>query len=288
MRKSIRIINILVHAGFLFLVTQGSGSDFSGARDASLGGASVALKDFWSLVNNQAGLAGYPVISAGAAFENKFLLKETGVARFGLVFPIRKNTLGVSLCHMGYSVFREMKIGLAFARTFGEKVNAGLQLDYLATSMANGYKNSGGVTFEAGIQVQLSKQLILAAHCFNPFAINYNSIAGESAASRYKLGVRYGFSRQLFFSLEMMKDTDFKPAVKMGLEYELTKTAFARIGYSTLPAATGSSRFSITSLMTCGFGLVYSSVVVDVAASFNASLGWSPSISICYGFGTVN
>jgi hypothetical protein len=41
-----------------------------------MGTASVALADFWSLQNNQAGLAYFNTPAAGAYFENRFLVKE--------------------------------------------------------------------------------------------------------------------------------------------------------------------------------------------------------------------
>lgn len=278
------VLKVFVFTLNVLMGQQGSCGDLAGARARSLGGAAVTLGDFWALVNNQAGLAGLNGLTLGAAFENSFLVGEMGAELLGVVIPFRKSTFGFSWHHSGYEAFRKIKIGGAFARSFGERLHAGLQLDYLATFIGGGYGHGRGITFEAGMQVQVSDHLVMGMHTFNPLVIKYNRIENERAVSRYTLGIRYEFSSQLFLCLETEKDLDYKPGVRAGLEYKPAKTAVVRIGYATLPAASGTSRFSIASCMTFGFGLEFNGLQLDLGTSIHSSLGWSPILSLCYDF----
>ena len=51
----------------------------AGGRAAGMGGTSVALIDFWSLSNNEAGLAWLKTGAAGFSFENRFQIGRAHV-----------------------------------------------------------------------------------------------------------------------------------------------------------------------------------------------------------------
>ena len=104
-----------------------AGSDIqtpTGGRGNGMGNASVALNDFWSLQNNQAGLANFQSIAASFYYQNRFLLSELGLKSFGFTLPTRTGVFGLSYQNFGYSQYNETKVGLAFGKSFGERFSA--------------------------------------------------------------------------------------------------------------------------------------------------------------------
>lgn len=255
-----------------------------GARSAAMGNTSVSLSDFWSVHNNQAGLANYQNIAAGLYFENRFAVKEMSLQTAAFILPTQSGVFGVNLSYFGYQNYNEKKVGIAYARSFSEKFSAGLQLDYLSTAIGDQYGQKHMFTFELGIQSKLTNELVVGAHIFNPIRTKVSEIGDERIPTIFKLGIAYSFTKEILFTLETEKDLDFKPAIRGGLEYTIVEKAKVRIGYSTCPATTGSENFSISSMYTFGFGLKLKDFNLDFASSVHQTLGWSPQIAIIYDF----
>ncbi len=265
----------------VFLISSNSNVT-AGARSLGLGRVSVTQQDFWSIQNNQAGLAACKDISLGLAYENKFLIDILSLNTLGFVLPTKYGGFGLMVRYFGYPSYSETKFGFAFGRKFGDNFSAGLQLDYLSVNIAEDYGNAGYFTFEIGIRSRISDRIILAAHAFNPIAVKAVANPGETATSIFRLGLLFEVSRELSISVETEKDLVYKPLIRGGLEYRIFEKSFVRFGYSTLPGPVQSGNFNIASEYTFGFGLNYQSIVLDVAASMHQVLGWSPSFSIIY------
>ena len=63
---------------------------------------------------------------------------------------------------------------------------------------------------------------------------------------------------------------------------------YARVGYESVPALTGSENLSVSSQYSFGFGLYLGALEVDFAAQIHQTLGWSPSLSMIYRFTKPN
>lgn len=277
---------VFLLAGFISLANLPGGGG-NGGRAVGLGGAVSGIRGFCSLFNNQAGMAGVQSIVAGSGFENRFLMTETARSSFGLLVPFNHSALGVSLQHFGYSRFREITFGLAYARSFSEKFSVGMQLDYLGYALAEGYGRSGGVTFEGGIQVMLSDDLILGMHVFNPLGINVLPNRGEEPVIVLCIGLGYRISNLISLYGELEKNLKYKTAIKAGLEYDIQEKASIRIGYITFPARSDATEFSYSSAFCFGTGFILNRLHLDLGISMNTVLGWSPVISATYFFGNL-
>jgi|AntAceMinimDraft_16_1070373.scaffolds.fasta_scaffold08022_2 hypothetical protein len=242
-----------------------------GARSSAMGNASVALSDFWSAHNNQAGLAYYKNIAAGFYYEDNFLIKELGLKYAAVVLPTNSGVFGLTTSYFGYTQYNESKLGLAYSKSFGEKFSAGLQLDYLSTHIAENYGNKGAVTFELGIRAQLSKNLYLGAHVFNPVNIKIAEYNDERLPTIMRLGLSYNFSEKIIACVETEKDINYDPVLKAGMEYHIIKEIYLRAGISTNPT-----------LNTFGFGVEFKKLKFDFASSIHQTLGYSPQISLIY------
>jgi len=255
-----------------------------GGRSSGMGNSSVTLSDFWSVHNNQAGLAGYKNISAGFYFEDRFIMKELGLKALAFVLPVKSGAFGLNFNTFGFSQYNETKVGLAFAKGLGKIFSAGLQLDYLRTSIAENYGDKNVFTFEIGLMSRPNDKVILAAHVFNPINVRLEKQYDERIQSVYKFGVSYLVSDKLLLAIETEKSRDFKPLVRGGFEYKIIDRALVRMGYSTLPSMSGDDDFSIASQYSFGFGLNFQNLNIDLSASIHQILGWSPSVSLIYTF----
>lgn len=253
-----------------------------GGRSAGIGNASVTLNDFWSVQNNQAGMAFYENIAMGFAYENRFITKELGLKTGALIVPTNLGSLGLTYQQFGYSAFNRSKLGLAFARSFGNHFSVGLQLDYLHTKIGEDYGTAQAVTFEIGFLAKLSDNLKIGAHVFNPINSKLSSEYEEKIPAIYKLGIAYLIAEKLMVAVETEKNMDYKPLLRGGIEYWMTKSASVRLGLSSVPSKTGAESFSISSEINFGFGLDLQSFILDFAASMHQTLGWSPQVSLIY------
>ncbi|MCF8369414.1 MAG: hypothetical protein K9G76_10260 [Bacteroidales bacterium] len=254
----------------------------AGARSASLGFASVSLNDFWSLFNNQAGLVGTKGINTGVGYSNRFLLQELGTKYLGLAFPTKYGVFGLGYSGFGYSNYSQDKLGLAYAKKLNERFSAGLQLDYLSTRIAEDYGKAYVLSFELGMMMQLSDEVIIAAHIFNPLNSKLENKFNERISSVYRLGISYKITDDFLLLVETKKDMNYKPQIMGGFEYSLAEKLAVRLGLSSIPSLSGADKFSIASLYTFGFGLELDKLQIDFGASVHQVLGWSPHISMTY------
>jgi hypothetical protein len=241
-----------------------------GGRSAAIGNASVTLTDFWTVHNNQAGMAYYKKIAAGVYYENRFLTKEMGLKCLSVTIPVKKaGVFGLNLSNFGYSLYNESKIGLAYAMAFSERISAGVQLDYIYTHIGDNYGNRGLVTFEAGLRAKIIKELVIGIHVFNPANLKLSPHSIERIPLIYKIGLSYSFADKALIAAEVEKDMNFKPVFKTGVEYRIAKPVCLRIGIATNPM-----------LYSFGAGFEFHKFKLDIAASMHPQLGFSPQASL--------
>lgn len=268
----------LLH-GLLIMPGSAAAADnlLSGARAAAMANSTVAIFDFWAISHNQAGIANISSLSAGIYAENRFMLQEMSLAAAAVVLPIPAGNFGLSIQYFGSSLYSEGKVGLAYSRRFGDKLAAGLQLNYMFTSIGDGYGSTGTACAEAGIIYELLPNLQIGAHIFNPTkavlkAENYHG-NDEFISTIIRSGLAYDFSNKVLLSLEVEKDIRHKPVTKLGIEYRMADFAFVRAGISTNPV-----------LNAFGFGLHTGRLQIDLSASYHYILGYSPQAGIIYSF----
>ena len=244
-----------------------------GARSAGLGGASVSLSDLWSVQNNQAGLGFQKTFIGGIVYQNPFMMKELSTKALGLALPVKGGTFGILVSNFGYSLYSENKAGLSFGKSFGEKISAGISLDYFGTNISEyGKKNS--FVAEVGLQAKPIKNLTLGIHLFNPTRTKLASYNDERIPTIMRLGFDYKFSEKVFIAVETEKDIEKKAMVKAGLEYKLIKELYLRAGVSSNP-----------SLSCFGIGINLKQFKLDLSSTYHSTLGFSPQVGLIYEFG---
>jgi hypothetical protein len=246
-----------------------------GARSAAVANASVTYSDVWSTFHNQAGLAFLKNISAGTYFENRFLLPELGLRSVAVAVPTTKaGTFGLSTTLFGYSTYNEKKAGLSYAKKFGDKIAAGVQLDYLNTYFNDEFYGSRtSFTVEGGIIAEPITNLKIGVHLFNPTKAKIAEYDDERIPTIVRFGASYRFSDKVLLSSEIEKDMVYKNVFKTGLEYHPTNVLYLRAGIASNPTLT-----------SFGFGLKLKQFIVDVSTQYYQVLGFSPQFSLGYEF----
>lgn len=245
----------------------------AGARAAAMGMCSVSLADTWSGHNNQAGLALYNRPAAGFYYENGFMLKELGYQSVTVSIPTHYGVFGGNISYTGDANYNEANAGIAYARTFGSRFAAGIQLDYLHTGLTKEYGSTGIITFEAGVISKLANNLTFGAHIFNPLNAKLTGFYDERIAAVMRAGFTYSFSEKLLLSTEVYKNSQRPAQFLAGTEYRFFSKGYARIGFATNPFK-----------YTFGFGLVIKNLTFDISSSVHEVLGYSPQVSLQYAF----
>jgi hypothetical protein len=261
---------------FMFFVMALSASAFEGigtigGRSGGMGKASVALTDFWSIQNNPAGIATQRSFAAGIAYQSRFMMKELGLKSVAAVVPLNFGVIGVSFNQFGYNLYNENKLGIAYARSFGEKYRLGLQLDYLANHFAEGYENFNTVTFELGAQADVTESLSVGAYVFNLPRVKRSDLTDERLPVVMRFGLLYHFTPSFLGTVEVEKQLDFEPDVRFGMEYLLNERFVVRAGLSVNPG-----------LFTFGTGLHLGDFRFDIAAGLHQVLGASVQAGLIY------
>lgn len=244
-----------------------------GARSSGMGNASVSLGDVWSAHHNQAGLGFVRDISAGAYYENRFLLKEISIKGGVVALPVKAGTFGLTISNFGYSLYNENKYSLSFAKAFGDKLSAGVAIDYLTTKIAEGYGSKGVLAAEFGIQAKPLKGLTIGAHVFNPTRSKIADYNDERLPTIIRFGGDYDFSEKVKIAVETEKDMSQKAIFKAGIEYKPVKEFYLRAGIGTNPTLT-----------SFGFGINLKNLKIDVAGNYHQTLGISPQLGLTYIF----
>jgi hypothetical protein len=243
-----------------------------GSRSSSLGNASVSLSDLWSVQNNQAGLGFIKEMNAGVYYQNQFILKELSTKAFAFAMPTKRGTFGICVSNFGYSLFRQNKYGLAFGKAFGDKISAGIMMDYIGTAIPE-YGKKGSLVAEAGIQAKPRKDLTIGVHIFNLTRAKLADYNDERIPTIMRLGADYKFSDKVFVALETEKDIDKKAMFKAGLEYKPIKELYLRAGISTNP-----------SLSCFGIGIQLKQFRLDISSTYHSTFGFSPQMGLLYQF----
>jgi len=238
----------------------------------SLGTYSSNQKDVFAFSNNQAALAGIESFNAGIYGERRFMLAENSSYALAAAFPTSKGNFGIQLNYAGFQDFNESKLGVAYARNLGKKIDVGIQFNHYGYKVA-GYGNATAINFEAGLLMHFSDKFTGGMHVYNPVGGKLGKSEDEKLASAYKFGLGYDASENFYVSAEIIKEEDRSVNVVGGLQYHFMRQFYLRAGFVS---DTGSG-FG-------GAGIAWKNIRLDLSASYHPQLGISPGILLMTNF----
>jgi len=239
----------------------------------SLSAYSAKQTDAFSFTGNQAALGKLKKAGAGVYGERRFLLSETSVYGLAAAFPSRLGNFGIQANYAGFTDFNENKIGLAYGRSLGSKLDVGIQFNYYGYRIP-AYGNASSINFEAGAIARLSDKLNAGIHIYNPVGGKLDKNTNEKLASAYKFGFGYDPSEQFYVSAEIVKEEDKDINVTGGVQYNFMKQFFARAGF-----------LSETGTVFAGAGAGWKNLRLDISGSYHPQLGFSPGLLLLINFG---
>lgn len=236
---------------------------------AGIGHATVAMQSPVALFNNQAGLVGLKKWAFVAAVEQRFLLSELQSVAVGFAMPTHSGTFGLTAQNFGFEAFKQQKIGLSYAKKLWSKLAVGVQFDYFQTRIPE-YGSRGILTFEVGLQANISKSLTVGAHVFSPAQVEFAE--GENLSSIFSFGIAWQAADRLLVCTELAKNLYFLPNWKTGLSYQPVESISLRAGYNSEP-----------SMLFFGVGFAFGNgLQADMAGSFHQTLGFSPTAGVIW------
>lgn len=279
---------------FLFLsfasYTQNGPINPLSARSNGISNASVTFKDINSIFNNQAGLAG--IEKAGILFSGQqtFVSPDSDNFGVGIAIPSSAGTFGLNMQIFADNELDQFNLGLAYARNLSEQLSLGAQFDLRSTrfgiynlSKLFATKREDIITFQVGLRYELLENLVFGAHLSNPAKLEI--IEDEFLPRVIRFGTTYFITENLLWHAELEKDFDLPFVFKSGLEWELIKELWFRLGFQIKPLninfgagykLKNGLRLEIAAYYQDGTGLVGSGLL--------AISGFVPSFGIGYDF----
>lgn len=254
------------------LVKAGGENFPAGSRFAGLAHAALTLPDHWATFHNQAALAELQSFSVGFYAQRKFSIKELNAGAISVVKPFKNvGTFGLSFYQFNNSnFFYQQRYGLTYARSFGDRVSAGIQFDAFNTFVRE-TGNQWDVLAEAGLLFHISEKVDLAAHVFNPTNQQFASYQDEPYPTVFRLGTGFDFSEKLTWLVEGEKPIEQDLSIKNGLEYHPGNNFHLRGGFATKPLK-----------YHFGLGFDFNNFRIDIAFSIHQKLGFTPNLGTNY------
>ena len=259
--------------GILFLISFNASAQINpGARFTAMAGTGVSLQDVWSIQQNQAGLAGMKKISIAVAYEKPFAGYELSTQSAILVLPLNKNVFGISFQRYGFSSYTEQRTAFTYARSFGNKLYAAMNFNHHLMKI-EAYGTVQTYSVEAGLQYHPSEKVSIAAHVANPTRNGQASELILAIPARLQVGASYLISEKVLLAMAVEQGLNAQMDTKLGLEYKVIELLALRGGISANPFK-----------HYAGFGIRYHKLKMDIAASSQPVLGYSPQIALSYEF----
>lgn len=253
--------------GFTQTLHRPSASGYTGQ-----GAYSVHHADVFSFSANQASLAQIKHPAAGIYAERRFLLSELNHFTAVAAMPTRSGNFGFKAKYDGFTDFNETGLGLAYARSLGKKIDAGVQFNYKGIRIASGYGAATAISFEAGFILHITERLHAGVQASDPLGGRFGKTE-EKLSSQYSFGMGYEASEKFFVSTEIIKEEGRPVNVDIGFQYKFIPQLLARAGMS---AATTSARI--------GVGLTLGSFRMDITTNYHPQLGLSPGLLFLFEF----
>src|SRR5687768_10616220 len=200
------------------------------------------------------------------------MLEEMSLYQAAVGLLTSSGNFGLKAGYYGFSDYNETQLGLAYARSLGNKLDLGVQFNYNAIRI-NSYGNASAINFEIGSILHLTDKLHAGIHAYNPVGGKLGKNEEEKLASVYTVGMGYEASEKFFVSVEVEKEENQTVNVNAGMQYKFLKQLMARTGIATS-----------TSNVYIGARLFINSFPLDAVINYQPPLGISHGLLILYDF----
>lgn len=243
-----------------------------GPRLTAIGNTGVAINDVWTLQSNQAGTTSLKKPTASVSYRNSYLNPELSTQSAVIVYPAGRNVMGLSLQNYGFSAYSEQKIGVSYAKRFGNSIAASLNFNLHQVKVAQ-YGSARAYSVEAGLQYHVDENLLIGTHISNPNRSAFDRDVNAFIPVSLEFGASYKFTDKVLLNSGIVKTLNSVTDFRCGLEYSVINWLAFRGGLAANPFR-----------QFAGFGYQLNDLKIDAAASSHPNLGFSPQIALSYEF----
>ncbi len=235
----------LLHFSFFFFFSFSLSAQYGSvnplsARSNGVANASVAFTGINSIFNNQAGLADLENAAILLSGQQTFVNPNSDNFGLGFAIPTSSGTFGIDIHHFINDEINQVILGLAYARKLSPKLSAGIQFEMRSSQFAPyerlmlfSSERKVLLTAEVGFQYKMLKKLLVGLHFSNPAKLEVKE--DEFLPRVIRTGGTYFVSKKLLIHAEVEKDFELPFVYKAGLEWELAKELWLRIGLQYKP-----------------------------------------------------
>lgn len=229
-------------------------------RLPSIGVYSLKFTEVFSADRNPAALAGIKKYTAGIYAERRFMLKEMSGYALNGALPVASGTIGIRIKQFGFSLYKEQMFGAGYALPLGEKLKAGIHLDY-NMQRAPQFKEAGMIA-ECGVLWQIAERVGLGVNVFNPTG---------KGLKLYTMGVGYAPSSQLLIEAECRKEEGRPLSTLVDGIYRPLQRFWLLGGFATQPV-----------YQFAGLGFLLRNMRIGIIGSRHQLLGFTPGITVTW------
>lgn len=253
---------------FILILSIGKGQEL-GARNYALGGNFITQSDIISATSNLAKMAELSSFSTGISSKNSFLLPEFQESLFCAGLPILKGFFSFKYTHFGYRLYRQNQLSVNYALAISPSFSIGVAL--ITNVISSSEINTKTTSFypNVGFNYKLNENLELGILLSN---VSLSKITKNSTALwpvKADIGLSYSVNSKVSLLCNYLLSLHEQNAIAVGIEYIINSTISLQTGVANKPMI-----FSI------GMGMTFNKLSIDIASSYQAFLGISPSISI--------
>lgn len=244
-----------------------------GPRLTAMGNAGAAVTDVWAIQSNPSAICDFTAPIVSISYIKHLFSNEVSTQALAAAIPYKSNTFGAGFLRYGLPEYQESKISFAYVKKFGKTLSFGLNVNYHQLKIEN-YGSSTGFSVDAGALYQFLNHFAIGAFVRNPFKQKLSSIEvlTEIPAS-FNIGAGFSASDKLTIATTVSKIINHAIDVSLGIDYKIVGLLSLRGGLSIKPFK-----------QYAGFGLNYRKILLDMATTYDANLGYAPQIAIGYAF----
>ena len=243
----------------------------NGARSTAMGDMKLGLSDLFSAVNNQAMLPEIRAFSVGINVHNQYLIKNLNTGVLALAIPIGKGTSAINFTTYGYQLYRENKLGLSYAMALSPVFSIGISINYHSLRLGEGLGMEYSIYPDIGLNYKPTDKLNIGIQFQNITLSTKVKQLDELWPVSGRLGLIYFINAKLLIGVQGNVYTNRPLEINSGLEYNFSDHFSFRFGFASQPA-----RASL------GIGFRLQLFQVDLASSYQANLGFTPSINLIF------
>jgi len=246
----------------------------TGAREAALSQAVVALSGSFSVFHNQAFLTETKSSSLGICYCQPYLINGYCEGALSVVYPTKTAVFAIGVTQSAIATYKESEYGFAIAKELGGKLSAGVLFNCFTLNFPEVGRYKVSLMVDGGMRYRFSDRLALGVHLKN---MVWSKIETFQYSLKFPFVLRAGTAYILTDSILLTGEVDFEHdvgfGIRCGTELALTDIFRIRGGVSTKPFQ-----------HSFGFGYRLSFCQMDFALVHHEILGYSPAISFSFNF----